>query len=91
MKLYKLNILCILLIVLLTGCSNANTTSHSNSGYINYKFQENVRESDDLIDVVYFKREVKAGSYGKIVVCGKPNTEYKIKVIYATGESKSKT
>ena len=91
MKLFKLNFICILLIVLLTACENDNSASHLSSGYINYNFQENVVKSGDLIDVVYFKSEVKAGSYGEIVVCGEPNTEYKITVKYKDNISKSKS
>lgn len=86
----NIGILIVALIILLTACGKNETTSDLNSGQINYKFQENVKEPHDLIEVVYFKSEVTPGSYGEIVARGKPDTEYSIKVIYDKTESKSK-
>ena len=82
-NLLKISILALVLICLFSGCNKADTSSS-----VTIKHEQ--KEAKDELEVLYFKNEVNVGNYCQIIIKGKPNEKYYIKVIYASGESKSK-
>ena len=96
--------LIIVLILLCSGCGNKDPFNNYDIKFSELSSSEisAIKEIESELtctadatvygdaSLVHFSNNVKRGNKAEIVLCGKPNTEYTIRVTYSSGISKAK-